>query len=432
MIRKPILLFFLSLLAFTTSGQSKKPQVIVYGSGADAYAAAVQSAKSNLITLWILDGKKIVPELTSSPTSIASGKQLDGGIWADFLAGTLRYDNRNDSIAAIAKQRINPQIAENTINDVLTKYHYITIIRDLDLRSVKKSGRNWRIDLSNKQRYSVRAVVDASEDARLYQMANPKVDTVAIKTALDDDYFKYTQYNPLFRTGVAVGDQHGHTFTLPLGSLIPPDNSNLFVTRKTPTMQRLLTGTPDDIPLLMHVGQALGAAASYTAFYRTASDKLDIRSIQGEILQYGARLMPFQDIPIESPHHTAIQRIGATGMLQGFYDGNGRLEFSPENEVSTTEISPVLNQLYSRSQIWFIDNHADPMKLSDLLSLIKYISHRGNELEGQVEKNWKKRFAFDDEYDLDLVVTRRHFAVLVDTYCKPFDVSVGLDGSIHR
>ncbi len=423
-------LLFCLLVAFPFVGfsQSKRPQVLIYGNGVDAYAAALQSSMSNLNTVWVLGGDQIAPELTSKFISITSGAHLDAGIWADFLAKTMRRDKRSDSLSAIAKQRINPQIAQNVIDDVIREARNLTIIKGKQLRAVKKSGKDWQVELVDKQRYKVRAVVDASADASLYRLAFGNAEEITTRTPLPEDYFQPDGYHPLLRTGIAVGDLGGRAFTLPLAALVPAGDSNLFLTRSTPAVQHFLGDTVETIPLLMHVGQAVGAAAAYTAFFKTTSDKLDARNVQGEVLQYGARLVPFEDVPIESPHFAAIQRIGATGVLQ--IAGS---EFGPDTPVSAHEIRPIMNQLFSRSQIWFVNNKdVDIMKLSDLFSLIKYVGHRGNELEGQVQKNWKRRFYLEDEYDEQLVVTRRHFAVLLDAYCKPFDVKVGLDGTIQR
>ncbi len=411
--------------------KSKRPQVLVYGSGADAFAAAIQAAMSNLNTVWLSPEDKLVPELTTEVGVITSNDQLDGGIWANVLASTLNHDDRNDSIATIAKQRINPQIAENVITALIARYPNLTVVRGAELRSVKKVRRNWQVELASRARYRIRTLVDGSANGALWQLALPGTTPVA-KTELAPDYFQPDAYDPLARTGVAVADLRHPPYTLPLAVLVPTDDSNLFAIRALPALQTLLTGSANDIPLLMHAGQAVGAAAAYTAFYETTSDKLDLRSVQGEIVQYGARLIPFQDVAAESPHFGAIQRVGATGLLPGTHTDDGLFLFEPDNTVSTDEIAGVMDRLYSRSQIWFTDNSADTLLLSDLLSLIKYVGHRGNELEGQVEKNWERHFRFTDAYALDMPITRRHFAVLMDAYCRPFDVKVGLDGTIFR
>src|SRR5690606_19763460 len=99
--------------------QRKRPQVLVYGYGVDAYAAALQSAWSNLNTIWIVNGDKPIPELTSTMIAVTAGEGLDAGIWAHLLAKTLRHDKASDSLSAIAKRRINPRIVQNVLDSVL-------------------------------------------------------------------------------------------------------------------------------------------------------------------------------------------------------------------------------------------------------------------------------------------------------------------------
>lgn len=426
--------FFCLLLVipFLGSAQRKRPEVLVYGHGADAYAAALQSAMSNLNTVWVVNGDQLMPELTSELVSLTNNAHLDAGIWANLLAGT-KKEKASDSLSAVVKRRINPQLIQNTIDSVLKRFNNLTVIEGAALRSAKQSGKKWRIELNDRRRFKVRAVVDASTDAQLYRMAQGTLDSFRVRSDIQTDYFRSVPYSGLARTGVAVGEHGGRGYTLPLGALVPVGENNLFLTRYIPVVQQLSTGTEADVPLLMHMGQAVGAAAAYTAFYKTTPDKLDVRSVQGELLQYGARLIPFVDVPLESPHFDAIQRVGATGMLLGRAGEDGELYFDADAPVTADEVRPVLNSLFSRSQIWFI-NHADvdTFTIADLFSYIKFVGQRGSELEEQVEKYWERRYHFAGEYDEQQQATRTHLAVLLDAYCSPFDVKVGLDGAIQR
>ncbi|WP_262246476.1 FAD-dependent oxidoreductase [Parapedobacter soli] len=430
--KRYVLFCLLLTIPFLGSAQRKRPQVLVYGYGADAYAAALQSAMSNLNTVWVVNGDRMMPELTSESVSIANNSHLDAGIWANLLAG-IRKEKPTDSLSIAVKRRINPRLVQDAVDSILGKFNNLTVIQGGTLRSVKRSGKNWRVELSDRSRFKVHAVVDASVDGQLYQMARGTLDSFNVRTEIPADYFQSLPYDGLARTGVAVGEDDGRSYTLPLGALIPTGDYNLFLTRYIPTVQQLSTGTEADIPLMMHVGQAIGAVAAYTAFFKTTPDKVDVRNVQGELLQYDARLIPFVDVALESSHFDAVQRIGATGMLLGREDGRGRLHFDAEAPVTTAEVKPVLNALFSRSQIWFI-NHADvdTITMADLFSYIKFVGQRGDELEGQVQKNWKRRYHFEGEYDEQQPVTRVRMAVLLDAYCNPFDVKVGMDGGIQR
>ena len=430
--KRYIFFCWLFIIPFFGIAQSKRPQVLVYGYGADAYAAAVQSAMSNLNTVWIVNGDRMVPELTTEFVSVPDNDHLDAGIWASLLAAT-KKEKASDSLSMAVKKRINPQLVQNALDSVLKLFSNLTVIEGGTLRSVKQSGKNWRVELNDRSRFKVRAVVDASIDAQLYLMAQGTLDSFQVRTDVGDDYFRSVPYRELARTGVAVGEREGKGYALPLAALVPGGENNLFLTRHIPVVQRLSTGTAADIPFMMHVGQAVGAAAAYTAFFKTTPDKLDARTVQGELLQYGGRLMPFVDVPLESPHFSAIQRVGATGMLLGRTDEYGQLYFDADSPVTADEVKPVLNALFSRSQIWFIDHAAvDTFTMADLFSYIKFVGQRGNELEGQVQKYWERRYHFKNEYDEQQQATRAHVAVLLDAYCDPFDVKVGLDGTIQR
>lgn len=420
------------MLPFLGNAQRNRPQVLVYGYGADAYAAAIQSAMSNLNTVWVINGDKAMPELTSDFISLANNNHLDAGIWANLLAGT-KKEKPSDSLSAAVKRRINPQLVQNAVDSILKTFRNLTVVEGSTLRAVKKSGKNWRIELNDRSRFKVRAVVDASTDALLYQMVKGTVDSFHVRKDVPVDYFQSVPYTGLARTGVAVGERDEHGYTLPLGALVPAGEDNLFVTRYIPVVQQLTTGTEADIPMLMHVGQAVGAAAAYTAFFKTTPDKLDVRGVQGELLQYGARLVPFVDVPLESVHFDAMQRVGATGLLLGKVDEAGQLYFDADAVVTADEVRPVLNTLFSRSQIWFINHDkVDTLTVADIFSYIKFVGQRGDELEKQVEKYWKRRYHFEGDYDEQQQATRRHLAVLLDAYCNPFDVKVGLDGVIQR
>jgi len=430
--KRYVLFYLLLMIPFLGSAQGKRPQVLVYGYGADAYAAAIQSAMSNLNTVWVVNGDRIMPELTSEFISLTNNAHLDAGIWANLLAGT-KKEKASDSLSMAVKRRINPQLIQNVIDSVLKTFNNLTVIEGGTLRLVKQSGKSWRVELNDRSRFKVRAVVDASTDGQLYRMAKGTLDSFHVRTDIQDGYFQSVPYKGLARTGVAVGERDGHGYSLPLGALVPTGENNLFLTRHIPVVQRLSSGAEADIPSMMHIGQAVGAAAAYTAFFKATPDKLDVRSVQGELLQYGGRLMPFVDVPLESPHFDAIQRVGATGMLLGREDERGRLHFDADSPVTADEVKPVLNALFSRSQIWFI-NHADvdTFTLADLFSYIKFVGQRGNELETQVQKNWERRYHFEREYDEQQQATRAQVAVLLDAYCDPFDVKVGLDGTIQR
>lgn len=415
------------------SAQAKRPQVLVFGDGIDAYAAAIQAAKSNLHTVWIWERTTLAESMDITQGSIDSHQNLDAGIWADLLAGSLGGEQGSDSLAAIVKRRINPQLILNAMEQEIRRFSHLTILRGGEIRSAKKNRRNWRIRLTDGRQFTVQAVVDATADGKVARLAG--LPALGEKMPLTDDYYESAILLSLMRTGVAVSDLgKPHPYTVPLGALVPEGGHNIFFTKFSSVAQSHSQHRLEDLPLMAHIGQAIGAAAGYVAFYKTDSDKIEVRQVQAELLQYGARLLPYQDIALEDPHFLAIQRVGATGLFQPQIDGvgAGRYRFAPDTSVSTDELRPVMNQLFSRSQIWFADNHSDQLTLAELMSLIKYIGHRGDELEGLIAKNWERRFKLPGDYDPSMTVTRRHVAVLLSEYAQPFNVRIDLHGRILR
>lgn len=421
--------------------QGKKPEVLVYGGGIDAYTAAIQSAKSRLNTVWIFEEANLREVMNLPSGNLENHADLNSGIWADLLAAAMGSESRNDSLAAVALRQLNPQLILNAMEEEINKHPHLNLIAHSKLRSAKKSSSRWEVVLENRQKFKIRALVDTSEDGEIAQMSG----LTNLSSVTEPENLAIEAGHPplALRTSVAVfttGKPHELHY-VPLALLIQQSPSgrqgsltgqNIFFTKYNSPIQEMLAHSNEHIPLLAHVGQAAGAAAGYIAFFKKSSEKTEVRQVQGELLQYGARLVPYQDVNIQDPNFAAIQRIGATGMFPGVTDEAGRYCFAPDQTVSTEEIRPVLNELFSRSQIWFSDKRGEIFTLSELVSLIKYISHRGNELETSIERNWERKFKFDGDYDPQLPVTRLHAAVLLDEYCKPFDVRIDLQGKVTR
>src|SRR5690606_705686 len=128
-----------------------------------------------------------------------------------------------------------------------------------------------------------------------------------------------------------------------------------------------------------------------------------------------------------------IQRVALSGLIQGKIVDSiqtpGRMIFDVTSHVSSQEIEPIMRSLYTRSPIWFADKSIEQLKLKELLDLIKFVALKGNELDAAVEKGWLQKYKFAGEYDPECLVTRRHVAVLIDTYLQPFSIKVDNNGN---
>lgn len=430
---KAILLFCCIAFSLPSMAQKKKkaekPQVLVYGHEADAFSAAVQSAQSGVETLWVIDSLAIGGNLIQGEVKrIRANEHLDAGIWALFLSKVANVKEVSDSASAAAKLHIAPRIAQNTFEGITDTVQRLRIKKNLSIIRVDKSGKGWQITLNNKEKIKVRAFVDASKGQQgLFSQKSSSASS-------SPTYERQINYkSSLYRTGIAVAQIGGDIFNIPLKNILPDSAlANYFITDRASNVS-LDSDDIQTLPLRILLGQACGAAAAYCAFFNTSSDKINTRTLQGELLAFKSLIMPFQDVGLEDPHYSQIQRVGATGMLAGHYTPNNqqnRFLFDAHRHVSSSEVEPVLKQLFTRSQIWFKDKDIEELRLKDLLDLIKYVANRGDELQAEIEKGWKKRFKFKQAYDLDYKLTRREFAVLVDTYLQPFNVRVTLDGTL--
>ncbi|RFZ92668.1 FAD-dependent oxidoreductase [Mucilaginibacter conchicola] len=273
-----------------------------------------------------------------------------------------------------------------------------------------------------------------------------------VRMMLDDIYTPYDRGSQLYRTAIAVSDavpgQHYSeagvlhisyppfpAFTIPLGAVVVKDQENLFVTEKALSVTHLVNGAVTDAAVQMSLGQGAGAAAAFRAFFQTTTKNLQPRIIQGEILDFKGYLMPFADIKQTDPAWRAIQQVGATGMLKGVQKIKGnRTEvlFMPDSTVTTAEIRPFLDEIYSRSFIWF--NQEKPGQLFTVANTISFISNMNlrdpDDLRNALQKSWKSYYKFDTEFKADRPITRREFAVLANRFFNPFARKVDISGKV--
>ncbi|AFK03515.1 FAD dependent oxidoreductase [Emticicia oligotrophica DSM 17448] len=168
----------------------------------------------------------------------------------------------------------------------------------------------------------------------------------------------FSQTQPLYRTGIAVGDyaiDHHHeknpaapdlhfvpvpSFNIPLGSLIPKQKANFIVAEKSISVSNLVNGASRLQPVVMQIGQAAGALAAYSVMNKVSPEKVSVRAIQKILLQSKVYLMPYFDVPLTHPNWEAIQQVGATGILKGVgqsVNWSNRTWFYPDSTISINE-----------------------------------------------------------------------------------------------
>jgi hypothetical protein len=271
-----------------------------------------------------------------------------------------------------------------------------------------------------------------------------------IRMMLDDVYKPYNRESKLYRTAIAVGDASpGQHYTdanapkanyppfpaygVPLGIIVLKDLNNLLVTEKTMSVTHLVNASTMYPSVQMAIGQGAGATAAFCAFFKTTTQNLNVRIIQGELLDFKAWIMPFADIKPTEPYFRAIQQIGASGLLKGVQKTEGntaRLLFQPDSLVATAEIKPTLEETYTRGFLWF--NKEKPGTVFTVGNLLSFISETTltdpHTLEIAMQKAWKEQYKFASPFDMKRPVTRREFAILANRFFNPFARSVDIAG----
>ena len=148
----------------------------------------------------------------------------------------------------------------------------------------------------------------------------------------------FEQTQPLYRTGIAVGDysiDHHHfahpdydnipklnfgsiaSFNVPLGALVPKGVDDLIVAEKSISVTNIMNGTTRLQPVVMQIGQAAGALAALAVSRGTKVRDVPVRDVQDKLLASRCYIMPYMDLKPGDEGFGAIQRIGATGLMKG-------------------------------------------------------------------------------------------------------------------
>lgn len=148
----------------------------------------------------------------------------------------------------------------------------------------------------------------------------------------------FEQTQPLYRTGIAVGDysiDHHHfahpdydnipklnfgsiaSFNVPLGALVPKGVDDLIVAEKSISVTNIMNGATRLQPVVMQIGQAAGALAALAVSRGTKVRDVPVRDVQDKLLASRCYIMPYMDLKPGDEGFGAIQRIGATGLMKG-------------------------------------------------------------------------------------------------------------------
>ncbi len=254
--------------------------------------------------------------------------------------------------------------------------------------------------------------------------------------------------SPLYRTGIAVGDypvDHHHkknpaapqhldfypipSFNIPLGALIPTMGEGLIVAEKSISVSNVINGATRLQPVVMLIGQAAGVLAAISVKQQKYLRDVSVREVQNSLLKADAMIMPYIDATPDSLHFYSIQRIGATGILQGKGIPNkwaNQTWFYPNNFVDINQL-----KIDSDGMLDIIELQHEYLTIADAISLIKKTlsttkvrSWSDGELQHQEIFNRKFNDIWEREglknFDADRNITRLEFAVMLDKTIDPF------------
>ena len=243
----------------------------------------------------------------------------------------------------------------------------------------------------------------------------------------------YSYKEPLYRTGIAVGDypvDHHHfrhpdwrslpdlefypvpSFNVPMGSMIPKGVDDLIVAEKSISVSNLMNGATRLQPVVMQIGQAAGALAALACIEGKNVRKIGVRQVQDELLEAGCYLMPYLDLPKDDPHFKALQRIGATGILHG----EGR-NVGWSNETWFRADEPLKGEDLHVAELYgAIVIEPGEISVGHMLDLVRAY---GGKVPSVSERDWWNILGLSD-FDRSRTATRLEAAVVIDAAFDPF------------
>lgn len=418
MIRKFIAVLLLTSSCSFVYAQTIKTDVLVIGRTPGGIAAAIQSARSKVKT--ILTGP-----VQDMPTGVLTGPVADlpSGIWSEFRMKIQEFYKRKPGPdpGDDAALKLETGAAELTFKKITDTVKNLTIYPNWDFTSVKKDGDRWEVRIGQNEKtitIKARVLVDATEHGAVAA----KLNLVAA-----EGLRHLTYQSRIYRTSIASA---GNLTFVPLRAVVPGGAENILVTNKIMPAEKNI----QSLPLQISLGQGVGATAAYCAFFKTTTKNLKARTIQGEILDFNGRLLPFADISYHDADWRSIQQVAVTGMLKGTTGGekNAQLFFRPDSLVSTAEIKPVLTEIYTRAFLWFNrEKPGDKFTIGNMLSLISdYTLTEPQVLKVILQKAWKSQYKFKFDFNPERSITRREFAVLANKFLNPFARTVDLEGRL--
>lgn len=256
----------------------------------------------------------------------------------------------------------------------------------------------------------------------------------------------FEQENPLYKTGVVVGDypiDHHHrentevpkdlgfypvpSYNIPIGAMVPKTTKGIIIAEKSISVSNVVNGTTRLQPVVILIGQAAGTIAAWCVQNNKQPQQINIRAVQEKLLSSKAYIMPYYDVKPNDPHFIDIQKIGATGMLKGKGEPNAwanRTWFYPDSNITVNEaiesLTPYLQQVR-------LSRNDDPnfLTIERAISLIQQLV-----LNPNVNESWWLSQQLKN-YDIKRNITRKEWAVLLNRIYNPFKKDINFLGAYN-
>jgi len=259
----------------------------------------------------------------------------------------------------------------------------------------------------------------------------------------------YLTEEPLYRTGVAVGDytiDHHHkknssappidfikirvpSYTIPLGALVSKEHPSLILAEKSISVSNIVNGATRLQPVVLGIGQAAGVLGAIASKSNKSLQEVSIREVQQQLLDQSAYLMPFIDVTHLDPHFQSIQRMGVAGVLKGEgvpYLWANQTWFYPERLVSEYELVEGIRDYFpALAEYWGASG--DIISVKRLIEILN-IAEIELDLNDLAEVWGKQRLS--GNIDPDHKLTRREIAVLIDELTPIKSIPINWQGKV--
>ena len=422
MIRKITSLVVLCcLLVISAVAQKKrKPELLVYGNSIEAAVMALQSAQSEVPTLWVRHKAFLEGYSGQNLALSANSAKLSSGIFAQILCSALKQTKVTDSILVKSAADLPIQKIVDFVEGRAKELPQLTIIDNIDVKQLSGQDDKWKVVLNNNVIYNLRSVIDASYEQRLTKQLSSTVQGAPVGDSLDsltDNSLKTLLASGMFDSKMS--------FTT-LQNILPKQGANQFFAFAPPFD---LMKSKDNLPYSVARAQAIAAVAAYMSFFKVSFDKIAVRKVQEELMNFGLATFALQDIQSQEANFWYIQRVLLSGLLKPKLSEESLL-FQPNDTLDFQSIKSNILASSTRSQIWFAEHDLHTLTLKDGISLARFIGQRGSEMDNQVSQIWHKRFGKTYPYDMNRVLTRVEFALLMDVFVNPFGLRIDNKGEL--